>query len=220
MRRTIVKPFALICFFVTALTFALAGTARGQEEAARKQQEADAARVEAAAAKAQATRDDLQRLVPLSVEVTVTRYQGEKKISSMPYMMAVNANKLGSAGTALLRMGARVPVPTQAAPGGNTTGAVYAPGPVNYQDIGTNIDCTAKVVEGGFELQLSVSDTSVYTNIKDSATPTVGDMPVFRSYKSTNTLVLRDGQTREFTAATDRVSGEVIRISVTLRVAK
>lgn len=217
MRRTIVKPFALICLFVTALTFAPAGTAHGQEEAARKQQEADAARAEAVAAKAQATRDDLQRLVPLSVEVTVTRYQGEKKISSMPYMMAVNANKLGQAGPALLRMGARVPIPTIP---GNPAGGGPVPAPVNYQDIGTNIDCTAKVVDGGFEVQLSVSDTSVYTNIKDSATPTVGDMPVFRSYKSTNTLVLRDGQTREFTAATDRVSGEVIRISVTLRVAK
>ena len=91
---------------------------------------------------------------------------------------------------------------------------------MNYQDIGTNIDCTAKVVDGGFELMISVSDTSVYTNIKDDATPTVGDMPVFRSFKSTNTLVMKDGQTREFTAATDRVSGEVIRIGVTLRVVR
>jgi hypothetical protein len=33
-------------------------------------------------------------------------------------------------------------------------------------------------------------------------------------------LVMKDGQTREFTAATDRVSGEVVRISVTLRVVK
>jgi hypothetical protein len=45
-------------------------------------------------------------------------------------------------------------------------------------------------------------------------------MPVFRSFRSTNTLVLRDGQTRQFTAATDRVSGEVVRIDVTLNVVK
>ena len=151
----------------------------------------------------------------------VTRYQGDKKISSMPYMLAVNANKLGQAGPALLRMGAKVPVPTIAAPPGNPAGpAGPMPGPVNYQDIGTNIDCTAKVVDPGFELRISVSDTSVYANIQDNATPTVGNMPVFRSYQSTNTLVLKDGQSREFTAATDRVSGEVIRIGVTLRVVK
>jgi len=159
--------------------------------------------------------------VLLKLDVVLTRYQGDKKISSMPYMLAVNANKLGQAGPALLRMGAKVPVPTIAAPPGNPAGpAGPMPGPVNYQDIGTNIDCTAKVVDQGFELRISVSDTSVYANIQDNATPTVGNMPVFRSYQSTNTLVLKDGQSREFTAATDRVSGEVIRIGVTLRVVK
>jgi hypothetical protein len=227
MRRAIVKNFALVCGLVAALTFGGVDTAHGKDNAAQKKQETGETQKKQetaeAAAKAQAVRDDLQRLVPLSVDVTVTRYQGEKKISSMPYMLAVNANKLGQAGPALLRMGAKVPVPTipTLAPSGNNAGAAAAPPPlVNYQDIGTNIDCTAKVVEAGFELRLSVSDTSVYTNIQDNATPTVGNMPVFRSYQSTNTLVLRDGQSREFTAATDRVSGEVIRIAVTLKVVK
>src|SRR5262247_3753530 len=101
MRRQIVKRFASACGLVAALTFGMAGTARGQDDAAAKAQQ----QLEAMAAKAKADRDDLQRLVPLSVDVTVTRYQGEKKISSMPYMLAVNANKLGQAGPALLRMG-------------------------------------------------------------------------------------------------------------------
>ena len=213
------KRLATVYGLVAALTLGVVDTARGQDEAQKKQQQA----TDAASAKAQAVRDDLQRLVPLSVEVTVTRYQGEKKISSMPYMLAVNANKLGQAGPALLRMGAKVPVSTIAATPGNPAGApapAPIPGPVNYQDIGTNIDCTAKVVDEGFELRMSVSDTSVYANIQDKATPTVGDMPVFRSFQSTNTLVLKDGQSREFTAATDRVSGEVIRIAVSLRVVK
>ena len=221
MRRAIVKRFASVFGLVAALTFGVVDTARGQDDAAKKNEQAAEAAKERDQAKAQAVRDDLQRLVPLSVDVMVTRYQGDKKISSMPYMLAVNANKLGQAGPALLRMGAKVPVPTIAAPPGSPAGpAGPMPGPVNYQDIGTNIDCTAKVVDQGFELRISVSDTSVYANIQDNATPTVGNMPVFRSYQSTNTLVLKDGQSREFTAATDRVSGEVIRIAVTLRVVK
>jgi len=216
-----VKRFASVYGLVAALTFGVVDAARGQDDAAKKNQQAAEAAKERDQAKAQAVRDDLQRLVPLSVDVMVTRYQGDKKISSMPYMLAVNANKLGQAGPALLRMGAKVPVPTIAAPPGSPAGpAGPMPGPVNYQDIGTNIDCTAKVVDQGFELRISVSDTSVYANIQDNATPTVGNMPVFRSYQSTNTLVLKDGQSREFTAATDRVSGEVIRIGVTLRVVK
>lgn len=215
------KRFASVFGLVAALTLGVVGTARGQDDAAKKNEQAAEAAKERDQGKAQAVRDDLQRLVPLSVDVMVTRYQGDKKISSMPYMLAVNANKLGQAGPALLRMGARVPVPTIAAPPGSPAGpAGPMPGPVNYQDIGTNIDCTAKVVDQGFELRISVSDTSVYANIQDNATPTVGNMPVFRSYQSTNTLVLKDGQSREFTAATDRVSGEVIRIGVTLRVVK
>jgi len=216
-----VKRFASVFGLVAALTLGVVDTARGQDDAAKKNEQAAEAAKERDQAKAQAVRDDLQRLVPLSVDVMVTRYQGDKKISSMPYMLAVNANKLGQAGPALLRMGARVPVPTIAALPGSPAGpAGPMPGPVNYQDIGTNIDCTAKVVDQGFELRISVSDTSVYANIQDNATPTVGNMPVFRSYQSTNTLVLKDGQSREFTAATDRVSGEVIRIGVTLRVVK
>jgi hypothetical protein len=216
-----VKRFASVYGLVAALTFGVVDTARGQDEAAQKKQQAAEAAADRDRAKAQAARDDLQRLVPLSVDVLVTRYQGDKKISSMPYMLAVNANKLGQAGPALLRMGAKVPVPTIAAPPGNPAGpAGPMPGPVNYQDIGTNIDCNAKVVESGYELRISVSDTSVYANIQDNATPTVGNMPVFRSFQSTNTLVLKDGQSREFTAATDRVSGEVIRIGVTMRVVK
>jgi hypothetical protein len=217
-----VKRFVSVCGVVAALTFTVADSARGQEDAADKKQQAAEASKERDLAKAQAVRDDLQRLVPLSVNVTVTRYQGEKKISSMPYMLAVNANKLGQAGPALLRMGAKVPVPSVALPATNPSGVAGStpPASFNYQDIGTNIDCTAKVVDEGFELRMSVSDTSVYTNIQDKATPTVGNIPVFRSYQSTNTLVLKDGQSREFTAATDRVSGEVIRIAVTLRVVK
>lgn len=41
-----------------------------------------------------------------------------------------------------------------------------------------------------------------------------------RSFRSTNTLVRRDGQTHQFTAATNRVNGDVTRIEITLRVVK
>jgi hypothetical protein len=158
-------------------------------------------------------------LVPLDIQIVISRFQGEKKVSSLPYALAVNANDHE---LSRLRMGANVPVPSMAAPKGNPTGITGAmPGPVTYRDIGTNIDCTAHSLDDGrFQLLISVEDTSVYTNVQDATTPTVGDMPVFRSFRSTNTLVLRDGQTRQFTAATDRVSGEVVRIDVTLKVAK
>ncbi len=156
------------------------------------------------------------RLIPLSIDVVVSRYQGEKKISSLPYVLAVNTNDNTLGGVCQLRMGAQVPVPTTNIDKDNTPTQSFT-----YRDIGTNIDCSARTVEEGvFQLRLNVEDTSVYTNAQDAAIPTVGRMPVFRTFRSTNTLVLRDGQTRDFTAAADRVNGEVIRIAVTLKVAR
>jgi hypothetical protein len=183
--------------------------------------------VRALEAKAEAAQEEKFRLTPLSVDIVVSRFQGDKKVSSLPYTLAVNANELagnigGGGGIAQLRMGANVPVPSLVAPKDNPgSPAGPLPGPVNYQDIGTSIDCNAqRMKDGGFQLRISVQDTSVYTNIQDKTTPTVGEMPVFRKLSSTNMLVMKDGQTREFTAATDRVSGEVVRIAVTLRVVK
>jgi hypothetical protein len=180
-------------------------------EARRQQEEARRAQLEEL------------RLTPLSVDIVVARYQGEKRVSRLPYTLAVNANEMArGGGVAQLRMGANVPVPSIAAPKDNPAGpAGPMPGPVNYQEIGTNIDCSAqRMKDGGFQLSITVSDTSVYNNVDDQTTPTVGGMPVFRKFSSTNMLVMKDGQTREFTAATDRVSGEVVRVAVTLRVVK
>jgi hypothetical protein len=39
-------------------------------------------------------------------------------------------------------------------------------------------------------------------------------------FRTTNALVLRDGQSTEFTAATDKSSGEGIKAAVTLTVVK
>jgi hypothetical protein len=191
---------------------------------AQNQADADAKAKAEAAAKAAEERnaeaikraEARTRLIPLSIDVVVSRYQGEKKISSLPYVLAVNTNDNTLGGVCQLRMGAQVPVPAtiiskDAAPAQSFT----------YRDVGTNIDCSARTLdEGAFQLRLNIEDTSVYTNAQDAATPTVGQMPVFRTFRSTNTLVLRDGQSREFTAAADRVNGEVIRIAVTLKVAR
>ena len=202
---------------ILAVVAALALVA-GSGLRAQGQADADAkakAKAETAAKEAQQRGEARTRLIPLSIDVVVSRYQGEKKVSSLPYLLAVNTNDNTLGGVCQLRMGAQVPVPT-----GNS-GKDDPVQSFTYRDIGTNIDCSARTVEEGvFQLRLNIEDTSVYTNVQDRATPTVGEMPVFRTFRSTNTLVLRDGQTRDFTAAADRVNGEVIRIAVTLRVAK
>ncbi len=198
--------------------------AQGQGDADAKAK-AQAAAQEAQQQNAEALKraEARTRLIPLSIDVVVSRYQGEKRISSLPYLLAVNTNDNAPGGVCQLRMGASVPIPSLIVPPGNPAGTPTGPmpGPVQYRDIGTNIDCSARTVEDSvFQLRLNIEDTSVYTNAQDTGTPTIGQMPVFRTFRSTNTLVLRDGQSREFTAAADRVNGEVIKIAVTLKTVK
>lgn len=157
--------------------------------------------------------------IPLEVQIILSRYQGEKRISSMPYVMAVNAN----GERASLNMGAEVAIPSSTvAPNDPSKPQPFVS--FNYRSIGTSIICGAITTaeEGRFELNISVDDSSVYLK-EDSVAGSpaaVSNMPAFRSFKSRNTLLLRDGQTRQYTAATDRVSGETIRIDVTLKVVK
>jgi hypothetical protein len=210
-----IRAIAFVLMTFSALPVAWA-QGQADKEAAAKQAEAAAKEAQQRDAEAIRRGAERSRLIPLSVDVVVSRYQGEKKISSLPYSLAVNANDNALGGVCQLRMGTQVPVPAAVV---SKDGA--AERSFSYRDIGTNIDCSARSLEeGNFQLRLTVEDTSVYTSTQGAPTPTIDQMPVFRSFRSTNTLVLRDGQTRDFSAAADRVSGEVVRIAVTLRVVK
>jgi hypothetical protein len=44
--------------------------------------------------------------------------------------------------------------------------------------------------------------------------------PWLQSFRSSQTLILKDCQTTQYTTATDKVSGEVVKIDVTLTVVK
>ena len=152
--------------------------------------------------------------VPLEVQVVISRYQGEKKVSSLPYTLAVNAN---SGEATQLNIGGDVPIPmTTFTPAGDGK-----PSPLvsfQYKNIGTSINCRATSIDDGrFDLRVEIDESSVYTSGDGAKT---GESPSFRSFRTRNTLLLRDGQTRQYTAATDRVSGETIRIEVTLRLVK
>jgi hypothetical protein len=165
--------------------------------------------------------------IPLQVQFVLTRYQGEKKLSSVPYTLSVSAGReRGGTPQARLRMGAQVAVPsTSFTP--QTAGADGKPNTVvpltsyNYRDIGTSIDTRAlTLADGRFELTITVEDSSVFAEASADAGPRVANVPVFRTFSANSTLLLRDGQTGQFTTATDKINGEVLRIEVTVRVVK
>jgi len=147
--------------------------------------------------------------VPLKVTVTLSRHRGDKRISSMPYVIGVTANSLKTT----LRMGVDVPTPT--------TGAMPVSS-VSYKSVGTNIDCTASsddALPGLFQLTLIVSDSSVALDGEKRA-GLATDMPIFRNFNSSFTAMLRDGQAVQYTSATDPVTGEMMKIDVALALMK
>jgi hypothetical protein len=172
---------------------------------------------------AQATATQRDTAIPLEIEVVISRYRADKKTSSVPYLLAVNAAAAPARFETSLNMGADVPVPVVAFTPVPASGEKPAPvRSYNYRSIGTKITAAATPTsDGRFELVLGIDESSVATTGNPGATETlVPDTPVFRSFQTRTTLLLRDGQTRQFTAATDRVSGEVVRVDVTLRISK
>jgi hypothetical protein len=152
---------------------------------------------------------------PLQVQVVVSRYQGDKKVSSLPYMLSVNPDNRKTS----LRMGAEVPIVTTLMAAA-ARGEKPAPpaSSYSYRSIGTNIDCTANPGPGNqYRLSLEVEDSSVYPDDQPRAPKGI---PVFRSFRLSNTLLLRDGQSSQLTSAADKVTGEILRVDVTLTVVK
>jgi hypothetical protein len=153
--------------------------------------------------------------IVFKLQVVVTRFEGDKKISSMPYMLSVNAGR-----PANLRMGTRVPIVSTSFTPIATGGAGVNPlTSYQYTDIGTNIDCSSTVVDAGkFRIDLTIEDSSVYP--EDQSRSGNVDRPSFRSFRATNSMVLKDGETTQFTSAVDKITGIVTKVDVTLTVVK
>lgn len=152
-------------------------------------------------------------VTPLKVQVVFARYQGDKKISSMPYTLSVNADDRTQP-RASVRMGVMVPITTRVEGAATTV----------YKDVGSGLDCTAEAMgDGRYKLVLSLEQQGL-GSLPPGATP-AGDSgayyaPVLRNFRSQTNLYLRDGQTAQYSAATDPVTGEVLKIDVTLNVVK
>ena len=150
---------------------------------------------------------------PLKVQVVLSRFDGERKLASLPYTLLVSAGDRDNRVT--LRMGVALPV----AGGGKDAGAV------SVYDVGTNMDCTATPGDGGrFRINLAVNHTAVYESDQQhlqAAVPRPGaSAQLIRSFTSSFSVNLKDGETGQTIAATDPVTGEVMKIDVTVHVVK
>lgn len=155
-------------------------------------------------------------ITPLRVQVVFTEYEGEKKISSLPYTFLVNADDRGA--RAAVRMGLRVPIEI------STNAGVKQ---IQYQDVGTNLDGRADRAEDGrFLLTLNIEKSSAYLPGAGQKPASVGgnevssNQPTIQQFRTQVNLLIRDGQTIQSTVATDPVTGRVLKVDVTVNAVK
>jgi hypothetical protein len=158
----------------------------------------------------------------LRVQLVIGRYQGERKVASVPYTMLVTTDGK----KVQLRMGVEVPIAvTSFATSSDKTPPVTS---FQYKNVGTNIDCRVedRTGDGQFQLLLGVESSSIYTT-SEGRTPgglvetgLVPDRPLFRTFNVSLNPTLRDGQSIQVVASTDPVTGEIVKIDVTLNVVK
>jgi hypothetical protein len=162
------------------------------------------------------------RWVTLRVQLVISRYQGDKKVASLPYTFVVTT---GGA-RARMRMGVDTPVPVATTPapeGGKPMTSIQ------YRTVGTNIDCQAtEREEGRYQLSIGVENSSALPFEKGPTTgpnppaaeTNVMGSPLFRRFDTNLEPWLRDGQSIQTIASTDPVTGEVVKIDVTMNVVR
>lgn len=149
----------------------------------------------------------------LRVQVVIARYQGEKKIASLPYTLSVTVEGR----SARMRMGVDTPVAVATAASDTGKPATTS---FQYRNVGTNIDCLARDAgDGRYWLQLSIENSSAYLGGALADANATGS-PLFRRFETNIDPAMRDGQTIQTIASTDPVTGEVVKVDVTLNVVK
>jgi hypothetical protein len=202
---------------VALFTAAFGGRVLAQEAPAPEPPKPTARRPEASAEQP-TPRAERGPTATLRVQLVLSRYQGEKKTGSLPYTFTATA---GGDWTRM-RMGVDTPVPIGpvSSTKGSADGAPSPPTSYQYRNVGTNIDCRAiDRGDGRYELVIRVENSSAL-GAERAGEVSLPGAPLFRRFEANIDPVLRDGQWVQAIASADPVTGEVVKIDVTLNVVK
>jgi hypothetical protein len=154
-------------------------------------------------------------ITPVRLQVVLTEFDGEKKISNLPYSFLINSEPGPHAPFSnFTRVGVRVPVPGAGKEGQGT-----------FVDVGSNIDCGVQTEEDGrFSVRLSFERSTLYFqgrgDDKGAIKTAEAGQPYIPTIRTQALLSLKDGQTSEALVAADPLNGHVFRLNVTLSVQK
>lgn len=148
--------------------------------------------------------------IPMKVQILFTEWDGDKKVSSLPYTFSVIVDEKSTGRYAVnLRTGVRVPVELDA-----------KDQKTSYLEIGTNIDCGIhEEEEGKFRVLLNFDRSALYPNRSAEGERLVNEpngMPLLRQFRISDDLLMKDGQTSDLILSTDPLNGHVLKASVTI----
>jgi len=151
--------------------------------------------------------------MPIKLQIVFMEFDGDKKISSMPYAFTMLTDeKSGGYGTNF-RTGIRIPIEIDGKDQKTT-----------YMDVGSNIDCSVKVEEDGrFLVHIIFDRSALYPNKSPEGERLVAEpngQPLIRQFRTNESLLLKDGQTSEIVMSSDPLNGHTMHVSVTINAQK
>lgn len=173
--------------------------------------------------------------IPVKILVVINEFEGAKKIATLPYTLYTLSAGPGSpfrhpvqGPRESMRYQLRIPIVTGTYQGGaSAKGSPLVNTQYQFQDVGTDIDYTARTLPNdSYELDFTVDRT--WASMPGAANDEVAlergsvvtGQPILPHFRNSFVVVLKNGQTVEGASATDPVSGHVLKVDVTLTVLK
>jgi hypothetical protein len=191
------KPAAIV---VLVTLFAISAAGRGQEKPQPDTQKEDQARV----------------FSTVKVKFVLTEFDGDKKISTLPYSFLMNTEKEKGLGSPhysnYIRSGARLPMSPD------------KDGKTQYLDIGSNVDCALTSDDAGhYLMRFSFERTALAPPARNDskADPVLNySGMVLPTFRSSALVPLKDGQPTEVMSSADPLNGHVYTLTVTVTAQK
>jgi len=143
----------------------------------------------------------------LRVRFLLTRQRGEQRVASRPYALLLHAEEKATR----VFIGSQVPLRT------NQNGVPT----VVFKNVGVEAEASARLLsDGRYRVEARFEDSYVFGAevLNSPATAGAEENPILRVLQSEAKLAIRDGETVPFASAVDPITGDVLRVDVTLNV--
>lgn len=164
---------------------------------------------------------------PAQLDITLTRYQGDKKIGTAPFVVMLNAAR--NVPYTTVESGLDIPIGTSNSDTTQTSGAQgNSPRAVRtqkvettYRTVGTRISCSvSRADESTYVVYLDVRDSRVLERDIARRVSAATTANLFRTLSHTSSLQMKEGETKLFAVLADQASGETVKIDVKLTILK